>query len=68
MFTHTTPLTRRELEVLGLLATGRSDREIARLLFVSPKTVEKHVANLRGKLEASSRSAAVAVALRTGLI
>jgi DNA-binding CsgD family transcriptional regulator len=61
-------LSRREHEVLSLLAAGRSDREIADTLFISPKTIEKHVAHLRDKLSAPTRAAAVAVAVRTGLI
>ena len=61
-------LTRREHQVLGLLAEGRTDRQIADRLFVSAKTVEKHVASLRGKLAAPSRAAAVAIAVRLGLI
>lgn len=64
----TAPLSRREYEILGRLSTGRTDREIAARLFISPKTVEKHVANLRAKLMAPSRAAAVAIAVRNGLI
>ena len=62
------PLTRREQEVLSLLAAGRSDRQIADAIFISPKTVEKHVAHLREKLSAPSRAAAVAISIRTGPI
>lgn len=57
----TARLTRREREVLALLAGGRSNREIARLLLVTPRTVEKHVENLLGKLGVSSRTAAAAL-------
>lgn len=46
----TSHLTTREREVLTLLATGRSNREIARMLFINHRTVEKHVENLRAKL------------------
>jgi DNA-binding NarL/FixJ family response regulator len=60
-------LTRRELEVLRLLVEGRSDREIAEALFISPKTVGTHVVNLLGKLGVPSRAAAIAYAHRHGL-
>jgi predicted ATPase/DNA-binding CsgD family transcriptional regulator len=53
-------LTRRELEVLRLLAEGRSDREIAEQLFISPKTAGVHVGNILGKLGVPTRAAAVA--------
>jgi non-specific serine/threonine protein kinase len=61
-------LTRREAEVLRLLAEGRSDREIAAALFISPKTVGTHVSNLLGKLGVPSRAAAVAHVHRHGLV
>jgi non-specific serine/threonine protein kinase len=60
-------LTPREREVLGLLAEGRSDREIAEALFISPKTVGVHVGNILGKLGVPSRAAAVAYVHRHGL-
>ena len=47
-------LTKREREVVRLLATGRRQTEIARLLCVSPRTVEAHVRNARGKTGATS--------------
>ena len=53
-------LTRREREVLRLLADGRSDREIAAALFISPKTVGLHVSHVMAKLGVTSRAAAVA--------
>jgi DNA-binding CsgD family transcriptional regulator len=53
-------LTRREREVLRLLADGHSDREIAAALSISPKTVGLHVSHLLAKLGVSSRAAAVA--------
>jgi DNA-binding CsgD family transcriptional regulator len=62
------PLTRREAEVLRLVASGRSDREIAAELVLSEHTVHRHMANVLGKLRCPSRSAAVADALRRGLI
>ncbi|HLZ31764.1 MAG TPA: AAA family ATPase [Chloroflexota bacterium] len=52
-------LTRREVEVLRLVASGQSDREIARALVLSPRTVEMHVSNSLGKLGCRSRAEAV---------
>ena len=60
-------LTPRETEVLALLVQGRSDPEIADLLFISPKTASVHVANIRGKLGASSRVETVTRAVGLGL-
>jgi pimeloyl-ACP methyl ester carboxylesterase/DNA-binding CsgD family transcriptional regulator len=61
-------LTKRETEVLALIAGGLSDREIAERLVLSPHTVHRHVANLRTKLGLPTRAAAVAAASRRGLI
>jgi DNA-binding CsgD family transcriptional regulator len=61
-------LTPRERDVLDLVATGRSNREIANALFISAKTVSVHVSNLMSKLEAGSRTEAVAIARRRGLL
>ena len=61
-------LSRREREVLQLVAIGLSDREIAEQLIVSPHTVHRHVANIRHKLGRGSRTAAVAEAARLGLL
>jgi DNA-binding NarL/FixJ family response regulator len=61
-------LTSREREVLRLIAAGRSNREIASVLFISPKTASVHVSNILGKLGASSRTEAAAIAHRDGLI
>jgi pimeloyl-ACP methyl ester carboxylesterase/DNA-binding CsgD family transcriptional regulator len=61
-------LSRRELEVLRLVARGLSDAEIAEQLVVSPHTVHRHVANIRRKLGQASRAAAVAEAARLGLL
>jgi DNA-binding CsgD family transcriptional regulator len=60
-------LTARELEVLGLLVEGRSNRQIAEQLFISPKTASVHVTNLLAKLGVHSRLEAAAVARRLGL-
>ena len=54
-------LTDREVEVLRLIARGRSNREVAERLFISPKTVGRHVENLYAKIGVSSRAAAAAV-------
>jgi DNA-binding CsgD family transcriptional regulator len=60
-------LTRREREVLRLLATGESNAQIARRLGVSIHTVERHVANLYPKIGARGRADATAYAIRSGL-
>jgi DNA-binding NarL/FixJ family response regulator len=57
-------LTRRELEVLRLIAAGKSNREIAAALYLSPRTSERHVANIYLKLGAHSKAEATAYALR----
>ena len=62
-----TSLTSREREVLRLIAAGRSNREIASVLFISPKTASVHVSNILGKLGAASRTEAAAIAHREGL-
>jgi excisionase family DNA binding protein len=61
-------LTRRERDVLQLLAEARTDREIADALFLSPRTVNWHMRSILAKLDASSRRAAVAQARAEGLI
>jgi two-component system, NarL family, nitrate/nitrite response regulator NarL len=61
-------LTDRELEVLRHVASGRQAPEIARELFLSPATVKGHLQNLYEKLGVSDRAAAVAEAMRRGLI
>src|SRR5213078_1111954 len=58
------PLTPREQEVLGLLAEGLEQDEIANRLFITPKTVAKHIERILGKLGVRSRAQAVALALR----
>jgi DNA-binding CsgD family transcriptional regulator len=62
------PLTARELQVLGLVAEGLGDREIAARLTLSEHTVHRHVANIHAKLRCSSRAAAVASASRLQLL
>ena len=61
------PLSRRETEVLRLVAAGLSNREIASSLVLSEHTVHRHVANVLRKLAQSSRAAAAAQATRAGL-
>jgi DNA-binding CsgD family transcriptional regulator len=59
---HSLGLTRREAEILGLLADGLRNSSIAKRLFVSPKTIEHHVSAILAKLGVSSRAEAVALA------
>lgn len=61
-------LTDRELEILQLLADGHENNEIARRLYISLETVKTHVRRLLKKLEARSRTHAVAIALRQKLV
>ena len=61
-------LTQRELEVLRLLATGKTNRAIAAELVLSEKTVARHVSNIFTKLDLSSRAAATAYAYEHQLV
>lgn len=61
-------LTAREAEVLRLVAQGRSNRDVARALFVSERTVKFHVSSILAKLGASNRTQAVALARERGLL
>jgi LuxR family transcriptional regulator, maltose regulon positive regulatory protein len=56
----TRPLTRREIEILRLMAGGMQNQEIATHLFISTSTVKRHIANAYGKLDVGNRTAAVA--------
>lgn len=62
------PLTARESEVLGLIARGNNNREIAAALSISEKTVKTHVSNIFAKLQITDRSQAVLYAARKGMI
>jgi two-component system, NarL family, response regulator YdfI len=62
------PLTRREREVLQMLASGLANKEIAARLNISEHTVKFHVASVLGKLGASGRTEAVALGIRRGLV
>jgi non-specific serine/threonine protein kinase len=61
-------LTTRELDVLRLLAQGKTDRDIADVLYIGTRTVETHVSNLIAKLGVSNRTEAAALAIQNGLI
>jgi DNA-binding CsgD family transcriptional regulator/tetratricopeptide (TPR) repeat protein len=63
-----TELTGRELEILALVAQGRTNGEIGKQLFISTKTVSVHVSNILAKLGAGSRTEAAAVARERGLL
>lgn len=60
-------LTEREVEVLGLVARGATNREIGERLFISPRTASVHVSNILGKMGVRGRVEAAALALRLGL-
>jgi NarL family two-component system response regulator YdfI len=64
----TEPLTRREREVLQMLAAGLANKEIAARLAISDHTVKFHVASILGKLGASTRTEAVSAGIRRGLV
>jgi DNA-binding NarL/FixJ family response regulator len=61
------PLTKREAEVLKLVATGKTNRDIANELFISEKTVARHLSNIFVKLDLTSRAAATAYAYQNDL-
>lgn len=61
-------MSRRELEVLRLVAAGSTNREIAATLVLSEHTVARHVQNIFGKLRVSSRTAAAALAFEHDLL
>ena len=61
-------LTTREREILQLLADGMSNADVAGKLFISQETVKSHVRHILAKLEADTRTHAVAIALRDAII
>lgn len=61
-------LSSREIEVLELVAAGRSNSEVAEQLFVSETTVKSHLAHIFSKLDVTSRTAAVSAARRKGIL
>ncbi len=61
-------LSRREAEVLQLIADGRAPSEVAETLFISPKTVKNHLAAVYAKLGARDRTDAVLRAVRLGIV
>ncbi|MGH9831265.1 MAG: response regulator transcription factor, partial [Blastocatellia bacterium] len=61
-------LTAREVDVLGLIVKGNSNKEIAASLGISEATVKTHINNLLGKLGASDRTHAATIALQRGII
>jgi DNA-binding NarL/FixJ family response regulator len=61
-------LTRREVEVLDLIAQGLRNKDVAMMLGISNETVQVHVKNIFAKLDVEDRTAAVHVALRRGII
>ncbi|WP_246238835.1 response regulator [Acrocarpospora corrugata] len=61
-------LSRRELEVLGLIARGATNRAVAAKLFITEATVKTHMLHIFAKLKVNDRAAAVAVAYETGLL
>ena len=64
---HPAGLTSREVEVLGLVAAGMTSAQIAKELFLSPRTVDTHLTSIYHKLGVTSRSAATRFALEHGL-
>jgi DNA-binding NarL/FixJ family response regulator len=61
-------LSDRELEVLRLIANGKDNAEIARDLYISPKTVKNHISNILMKLQIDNRIQAAVYAVRSGIV
>jgi LuxR family maltose regulon positive regulatory protein len=62
------PLSDRELDILRLIATGRSNQEIAEILVIALSTVKSHINNLYSKLGTNRRTEAIAIARELGLL
>lgn len=67
-YAYEAPLSARELEVLNLVAAGKANKQIGRLLSVSEDTVKTHLKNIFGKLNVADRTLAVTVAAKRGII
>lgn len=65
---HSARLTKREIEVLSLVAQGHSSKEAAEILYVSKRTVDFHLSNIYDKLQVNNRVQAFRAATRLGLI
>jgi DNA-binding NarL/FixJ family response regulator len=65
---HENPLSRREQEVLNLIAAGQSNAEIAEALFLSPETIKSHMKTMLVKLQAKDRTHALVIALQQGFV
>ena len=61
-------LSEREIEVLKLIANGNDNAQIARALFISPKTVKNHISNILMKLQMENRIQAAVYAVRSGIV
>ena len=61
-------MSEREIEVLTLISQGKSNKEVAHMLFVTEDTVKMHVKNILHKLKAQDRTQAVVLAIQRGLI
>lgn len=61
-------VTVREMEILELVAVGLSAKEIAQRVFIAPRTVERHIENIRLKMRAKNRAHLVTCAIASGLI
>lgn len=66
--TDSSPLTRREAEVLRLMAEGKSNKAIGEFLFISEKTVKNHVSSILQKMEVEDRTQAVIIAIKNGWV
>jgi LuxR family maltose regulon positive regulatory protein len=62
------PLSERELEILGLIANGFTNKEIADILVIAVSTVKSHINNLYGKLGTHSRTQTIATARHLGVL